>query len=65
MPVLAVDGADIYYEVHGNGPPDANAFRYGLRWRLLDATSGTRVLARSHRDHFGSTRNGQNRDPQQ
>jgi pimeloyl-ACP methyl ester carboxylesterase len=21
MPVLAVDGADIYYEVHGNGPP--------------------------------------------
>src|SRR3954449_3753783 len=21
MPVLAVDGAEIYYEVHGNGPP--------------------------------------------
>ena len=63
MPVLAVEGADIYYEVHGKGPPMLLLSGTACDGGFLDATSGSRVLARSHGDHLRSARHGQNRHP--
>ena len=59
MPILKLKDADIYYEVHGSGPPFLFLSETACENRgSLENLPGARVFARSHRSHFRLSWNG-------
>ena len=58
MPVLQLTDVEIYYEVHGEGPPMVLSERDGLRRRGLEDLSSAGVFEGSSGDHSRLSRHG-------